>query len=88
MRVRNVASPTSVHTAAPDRLRRTITPLQAWALSIGTSVGWGSFVITSNTYLSGAGPVGSALGMVLGALVMLVIAANKVSGMLSETSLW
>ena len=74
--MRNVASPTSVHTAAPDRLRRTITPLQAWALSIGTSVGWGSFVIPSNTYLSGAGPVGSALGMVLGALVMLVIAAN------------
>ena len=71
-----MASPTSVHTAAPERLRRTITPLQAWALSIGTSIGWGSFVITSNTYLSGAGPVGSALGLVLGALVMLVIAAN------------
>ena len=71
-----MASPTSVHTNTPDGLRRTITPLQAWALSIGTSIGWGSFVITSNTYLAGAGPVGSALGMGIGALVMLVIAAN------------
>ena len=57
-------------------LRQHITPLRAWALSIGTSIGWGSFVITSNTYLSGAGPLGSALGMILGALVMLIIAAN------------
>ena len=71
-----MASPTSVHTNTPEGLRRTITPLQAWALSIGTSIGWGSFVITSNTYLAGAGPVGSALGMGIGALVMLVIAAN------------
>ena len=42
--------------SADRRLRQHITPLSAWALSIGTSIGWGSFVITSNTYLSGAGP--------------------------------
>ena len=57
-------------------LHHNISPLSAWALSIGTSVGWGSFVITSNTHLAGAGPLGSALGMVIGALVMLVIAEN------------
>ena len=71
---RNVAAVSSLQSG--DRLRRTITPLQAWALSIGTSVGWGSFVITSNTYLMNAGPVGSALGMIVGALVMLIIAEN------------
>ena len=57
-------------------LSRHISPLSAWALSIGTSIGWGSFVITSNTYLSSAGPLGSALGMGVGAAVMLLITAN------------
>jgi anthranilate phosphoribosyltransferase len=50
------------------KLRQHVTPLSAWALSIGTSIGWGSFVITSNTYLASAGPMGSAVGMLLGAL--------------------
>ena len=33
----------------------------AWALPVCTSVGRGSLVVTSNTYLSQAGPVGSVL---------------------------
>ena len=57
-------------------LPRYLSPLGAWSLSIGTSIGWGSFVITSNTYLAGAGPLGSALGILAGAAVMLLIAAN------------
>ncbi len=48
----------------------------AWALAIGTSIGWGSFVITSNTYLSQAGPLGSILGIVIGAVIMLIIGRN------------
>ena len=48
----------------------------AWAFSLGTSVGWGSFVITSNTYLIQAGPAGSAAGLIIGALIMLVISKN------------
>jgi len=71
-----VAEKSTGYTASGKRLHRYISPLQAWALSIGTSIGWGSFVITSNTYLASAGPVGSALGMIVGALVMFVIAAN------------
>ena len=48
----------------------------AWALAFGCSVGWGSFVMPGNTFLPLAGPVGSAVGLGLGAVVMLVIAAN------------
>ncbi|MBP3877210.1 MAG: amino acid permease [Lachnospiraceae bacterium] len=48
----------------------------AWAFSLGTTIGWGSLVVTSNTYLAQAGPAGSALGLVLGALVMLLIARS------------
>ena len=48
----------------------------AWAFAIGTSIGWGSMVVTNNTYLGQAGPAGSALGMVVGAIIMLLISKN------------
>ena len=48
----------------------------AWALAFGCAVGWGSFVMPGNTFLPIAGPVGTALGIGLGALVMLIIAKN------------
>ena len=48
----------------------------ALALSLGTSIGWGSLVITSTTYLSQAGPMGSVLGLIAGALLMLIISRN------------
>ena len=57
-------------------LNKNITSLKAWAFAIGTSVGWGSLVVTSSTYLSQAGPMGSALGLTAGALVMLLISCN------------
>lgn len=58
------------------KLTRNLSPLAAWAFSIGTSIGWGSLVVTSNHYLAQAGPLGSAIGMVLGGLIMAVISAN------------
>ena len=48
----------------------------AWALAFGCAVGWGAFMMPGNTFLPIAGPVGTCIGMVLGALVMMVIAAN------------
>ena len=59
-----------------QRLTPYVTPAGAWALSLGTSIGWGSLVITSSTYLSQAGPMGSTLGMLAGALIMLIISRN------------
>ncbi len=46
----------------------------AWALALGTSVGWGSMVITGNTYLAQAGTAGSVIGLLIGTVIMLVIA--------------
>ena len=57
-------------------LRPFITPAAALGLSIGTSVGWGSFVVTTNLYLLQAGPLGSAIGMAVGALIMLIVSWN------------
>ena len=53
-----------------------LSPEGAWALAVGTSVGWGSLVVTSNTYLAQAGPAGSILGLLLGMLLMLIICRN------------
>ena len=58
------------------RLRRVLTPLSVWALSFGCSVGWGAFVMPGTTFLPIAGPVGTALGIVIGAAVMLLIGVN------------
>ena len=53
-----------------------LTVLGAWALAFGCAVGWGSFVMPGNTFLPLAGPFGSAIGLGLGAVVILIIAAN------------
>ena len=57
-------------------LKKNLSPLSAWAFAIGTSVGWGSLVVTCNTYLAQAGPLGSTLGLIVGALIMIVISKN------------
>ena len=50
--------------------------LGAFALAVGTAIGWGSVIVTNSSYLLKAGPIGSVQGMILGAVVMLVIARN------------
>ena len=58
------------------KLERYLSPLSVWALSFGCAVGWGSFVMPGTTLLPGAGPVGTAAGMVIGAAVMMIIGMN------------
>ena len=53
-----------------------LSPLTVFAFAVGTSLGWGSLIVTSNTYLKQAGPWGSVLGILLGAVVMLLICWN------------
>ena len=57
-------------------LDRYLSPLDAWAMAFGCMVGWGAFVMPGTTFLPLAGPLGTALGMAVGALVMLVIGVN------------
>ena len=61
---------------ASSRPVKYLTIAGAWALAFGCSVGWGSFVMPGTTFLPVAGPIGSALGLGLGSLVMLIIAFN------------
>ena len=57
-------------------LKPYLSPVAAWALAVGTSVGWGSLVVTSNTYLAQAGPAGTIIGLLVGTALMLVMCRN------------
>ena len=58
------------------KLGKYLSPLSVWALSFGCAVGWGSFVMPGTTFLPAAGPLGTALGIGLGAVVMMIIGMN------------
>lgn len=55
---------------------RYLSPIHVWALSFGCAVGWGAFVMPGTTFLPSAGPVGTSLGLILGAFVMFIIGIN------------
>ncbi|MBQ8708895.1 MAG: amino acid permease [Succinivibrionaceae bacterium] len=57
-------------------LAQYVTPLMAFAISVGCSIGWGAFVMPATTLLPRCGPLGTSIGMLVGALMILVIAAN------------
>jgi signal transduction histidine kinase/CheY-like chemotaxis protein len=59
-----------------NRLRHYLSPLHVWALSFGCAVGWGAFVMPGTTFLPKAGPLGTAIGIILGAIVMFIIGVN------------
>lgn len=61
---------------AKNGLTRDLPRAGAWAFALGTSVGWGSLVVTTNAYLSQSGPAGSVLGLLAGAAVMLLVARS------------
>ena len=62
--------------AVPGSLTPYLSERAAWALSVGTSVGWGALVVTSSDFLSAAGPAGSLIGLLIGMGLMLLIARN------------
>ena len=66
----------SVPQKANNKFQPFLSPLMVVAFSIGTSMGWGSLVVTSSTYLKQAGPIGSMVGILIGALVMLLVCRN------------
>jgi signal transduction histidine kinase/CheY-like chemotaxis protein len=57
-------------------LKRYLSALGALALSFGYAVGWGAFVMPGTTFLPGAGPLGTVIGILFGALAMGIFAVN------------
>ncbi len=58
----------------PVQLKRQLNPMHVWAIAFGCIVGWGSFVNPGKKFLPNSGAAGTAIAMVLGALVMVIIA--------------
>ena len=53
-----------------------LSPLAICAMSVGSAIGWGSLVVTCNTYLAQAGVLGSVLGLLIGFVMMLMVARH------------
>lgn len=58
------------------KLERRLNPLNVWALALGSIIGWGAFVMPGTTFLPKAATTGTAIGMMIAAVVMIVIALN------------
>ena len=57
-----------------NNLRRQLSPMHVWAIAFGCVIGWGSFINPGKKFLPNSGVAGTAIAMILGALVMIVIA--------------
>lgn len=55
-------------------LKKQLSPMSVWALAFGCVIGWGSFINPGKKFLPNSGVAGTAIAMVLGALVMIIIA--------------
>ena len=53
-----------------------LSPLAVLALSFGYAVGWGAFILPGSEFLPDAGPLGTIVGIVIGAAAMVVFAFN------------
>lgn len=60
---------------ARRKLKKTLSPASVFAIALGSSVGWGAFILPGD-WIQQAGPVGAMIGLFIGALLMMVIASS------------
>ena len=54
--------------------QKQLSPAHVWALAFGCIIGWGSFINPGKKFLPNSGVEGTAIALVLGAAVMIIIA--------------
>ena len=52
------------------KLEKALSPTQVTALALGSIVGWGCFVLPGDMFLPQAGPLGTLLGFLAGAILI------------------
>ncbi|WP_025784425.1 APC family permease [Sporosarcina sp. D27] len=57
------------------KLTKTLKPSWVFAIALGSSVGWGAFILPGD-WIGESGPLGAMIGLLIGALVMMVIASS------------
>ena len=55
-------------------LKKQLSPMSVWAIAFGCIIGWGSFINPGKKFLPNSGAAGTAIAMVMGAVVMIIIA--------------
>lgn len=55
-------------------LKKSLSPTHVWAIAFGCIIGWGAFVNPGKKFLPNSGVYGTAIAMLLAALVMFIIA--------------
>jgi amino acid transporter len=58
------------------KLKKAMRPIDVWGLALGAIIGWGCFVLPGSAFLPKAGPLGTTIGMLIGALLIIVIALS------------
>lgn len=58
------------------KFKKAMRPIDVWGLALGAIIGWGCFVLPGTAFLPKAGPLGTAIGMLIGALLIIVIALS------------
>ena len=56
-------------------LQKTFKPHWVWAIALGSAIGWGCFILPTE-WLGKAGPLGTIIGLSIGAVLMMVIAVS------------
>jgi len=62
------------NTTSNKTLQKKLNPFHVWAIAFGCIIGWGSFINPGKKFLPNSGVAGTAIAMVLGALIMIIIA--------------
>lgn len=57
-------------------LQKRLNPLSVWALAFGCVIGWGSFINPGKKFLPVSGVAGTAIAMLVGAVIMIIIACS------------
>ena len=55
-------------------LKKDLNQMHVWAIAFGCIIGWGSFINPGKKFLPNSGVAGTALAMILGAIVMIILA--------------
>jgi len=55
------------------KLEKSLTPISVWSLALGSIIGWGAFVMPGDSFLPQGGVLGPAIGMSIGAFMMIMI---------------
>ena len=59
-----------------QELKKSMSARDIWCLALGAMIGFGCFVLPGNSFLPKAGPLGTAVGLLIGALMVMTISIS------------